>query len=159
MERGRRTSVGIRPQDVPGAADRVEQPPVPGTVDLAAQVADVYVHDVALGVEVQPPHVLGEQRTREDASGIAQEIFEERVLAGGELDAPAAARHLARGGVEREVGQFQDRLPAARGAAPGGAHARGKTAERERVWWGAGGGGGPGPPPRRRGGAARGAST
>src|SRR3989449_2369854 len=91
MESGRRTSVGVRPQHVPGAAHRVEQPRVPRAVDLAAQVADVDVHDVALGVEVQSPHVLGEHRTREDASGIAQEVLEERVLARGELDAPAAA--------------------------------------------------------------------
>jgi hypothetical protein len=60
--------------------------------DLSSQVPHVHVDDVALGVEVKPPHVLRDHLARQDAPGIAQEIFEERVLPRRELDATLAAR-------------------------------------------------------------------
>ena len=53
-------SLGL--EHVAGAAHGVQQALVVGAVDLAPQVADVDVDDVALGVEVQAPDVLGQHR-------------------------------------------------------------------------------------------------
>src|SRR5215510_11522017 len=124
---------GLVLQDVAGSADRVEELPLLRPVDLPAQIADVHVDDVALGVEVEPPHVLDQHRPREDAAGVAHEVLEQRPLARGQLDPAAAALHLARGRVERQVGQPQHRGASLRAAPEQGAHSRQELLERERL--------------------------
>src|SRR2546428_12519840 len=87
----------------------MEQLPLLRAVDLPAQIADVHVDDVALRVEVEPPHVLDQHRPCEDAAGVSHEVFEQRPLPCGVLDPPPGSLDLARGGVEREIGQAQYR--------------------------------------------------
>src|SRR5215471_4073406 len=122
---------GLVLQDVAGSADRVEELLLLRPVDLAAQIADVHVDDVALGVEVEPPHVLDQHRPREDAAGVAHEVLEQRPLARGQLDPAAGPLHLARGRIERQVGQPQDRGAPLRAAPEQGAHSRQELVERE----------------------------
>src|SRR5262245_25647615 len=102
-------------QHVARSPERVEQPPLALAVDLAPEVADVDVDDVALGVEVEAPDVLGDHRPRQHAPHVAEEVLEERVLASGQDDAPLAAGDGAGGGVQGEVAQLEDgrALPAA----------------------------------------------
>src|SRR2546430_1253262 len=70
-----------------------------------AEIADVDVDHVALGVEVEPPDMLGQHGPGEHAAGVAQEVLEQRVLAGRQLDPSAATPDFASARVESEVGQ------------------------------------------------------
>ena len=54
--------------------------------------------------------MLGQHRPREDATGVAHEVLQERVLARRQRDAAGAARDVARGRIEREIGHAQNRL-------------------------------------------------
>ena len=75
-QRVSRVQDGAQPGRQPHGSDRntqpaprhgVEQPPLAGAVDLAPEVADVDVHDIALGVEVEPHTCsasMGRVRTR-----------------------------------------------------------------------------------------------
>ena len=117
---------------VAGAPQRVQEPPVALAVDLAPEIADVDVDDIALGVEVQAPDVLRDHGPRQHAAGIAEEVLEQRVLARGEGDAPAAPRDLSGGGVEVEVDELERRR------ALGGAPAQERADPREELLEGEG---------------------
>ena len=72
-------------------------------VHLRAQVAHVDIDDVGQPLEALVPHVLDDHRAREHAPGIGRQVLQQRVLLGGELDAPAGASHLLREPVDLEV--------------------------------------------------------
>jgi hypothetical protein len=65
-------------ESVAGAADGFD----PIGSDLAAQVADVDIDDVATGVEVVAPYLRQELFSAEDLVGVAAECFGERELPG-----------------------------------------------------------------------------
>src|SRR5262249_19450424 len=109
IENGCTRRSGLQAQHVSRASNRVKQPALALAVDLAAEVADVHVDDVALRVEVEPPHVLGDHGPRQHAVDIAEEVLEQRVLARGERDAARATGGGARGGIEREIVELDNR--------------------------------------------------
>src|SRR5262245_32147411 len=96
-------------ENIARSSDGVDQPQVPGPVDLAAEIADVDVHHVRLRVEVEPPHVLGQLRPALDAPDAAHEELEQRELPDRELHLPGAARYLARRGIEGEIAHLEER--------------------------------------------------
>ena len=105
----------------------------PGAVELAAQVADVDVDDVAAGVEVDAPHRVEELLAREHLARVAHEVLEQRELAARQVDLDVvAARGDAGLGVEREVADGHD-ASRSRALPRGGAHAGGELGERERL--------------------------
>jgi len=97
------------------------------------EVAHVDVDDVALGVEVETPDVLGDHRPAQHAPGVAQEVLEERVLPRRELDATPAARHRACRGIEGEVVEAERRQSALSPAPEQRADARQELLERKRL--------------------------
>src|SRR5947207_10987961 len=93
------------PEHVPDAAHGVQEPALSLLFDPTAEIADIDVDHVALGVEVEPPDMLGQHGPGEHAAGVAQEVLEQRVLAGRQLDPPATTPDFASARVESEVGQ------------------------------------------------------
>src|SRR5262245_31309155 len=120
-------------EHVADPAHRVQEPPLALPLDAAAEISDVDVDHVALRIEVEPPDVLGQHGPRQHAAGVAQEVLEQRVLARRQLDAAGPAPHLAGAGVEREVGQPEDRRGRAASAPKEDAHAREEFLEGERL--------------------------
>src|SRR6476469_4788676 len=80
-------------EHVPDAADRVQQLLLERTIDLLAQAAHEHVDDVGLGIEVVLPHVRQNHRLRNDSSGVAHQVLEQRELAGTKVDCDAATGH------------------------------------------------------------------
>src|SRR3954451_351543 len=72
-------------------------------VELLAQVADVGLEHAGVAAEVVLPHVLEQLGAGEDAARIEQEVAQQAVLGGGEVDRCAVARHLVRVLVEFDV--------------------------------------------------------
>src|SRR5262249_18021231 len=106
IDSGRSTSA-LGGHAVAGAPHGVDQPALALPVDLAPEIAHADVDDVALRIEVEAPHVLGDHRAGEDAADVPEKVVEQGVLAGGEADAPAAPGDLPGGGVEREIGEAE----------------------------------------------------
>ena len=63
-----------------------------GTVNFAAQTVDVDLDQVGKGVELFVPYVFCNFRTPDDSIGVADKIFQQRVLLVSERNAsPGAA--------------------------------------------------------------------
>src|SRR5690625_1012577 len=90
-------------EDVTETADRVDQPALTISLKLAAQVTDVYVHNVGAAF-VLGPYLGLDVEALEHPAGVTGEQFEQLELLGRQLDAPAAAEHLASVQVHHEVG-------------------------------------------------------
>src|SRR5690606_14146057 len=90
-------------QHVPHAADGVDQAPLALALQLAPQVADVDVDDVA-AARVLGPDLLLDLEAVEDLAWVAGEELEQLELLGRELDAPPVAEHLAALEVDHQVG-------------------------------------------------------
>ena len=86
-------------------------------IELLAQVADVGLQHARVAAEVIAPYVVEQLRPGQDPSRIQQQVAQEPVLGGGELDRMRAAVDLAGVLVELEVGEAQ----AARGLLEGSA--------------------------------------
>jgi hypothetical protein len=95
----------------------VDQPRLAAELGLAPEVADVDVERVRGEPEVVAPDPIEDQRTGKDLPGVEQEQLEQRELRARELDPVAAAAHLARPGVEFQVGEAE-RLTRAVARAP-----------------------------------------
>jgi len=95
----------------------VDQVQLGGVLELAPEVADVHVHDVALGVEVEVPHLLEQLGAADDFLGPQQEMFEQLELFGGEFEFLAFDLDLVLQPVELDRPIAQE-LGAARAAAP-----------------------------------------
>ena len=57
-------------------------------VHLFAQIVDLHVDDVGVGVEVQVPDLFGNVDAAYGLALIHQQILQQGILAGGQLDAP-----------------------------------------------------------------------
>src|SRR6266568_4639852 len=66
----------------------------PLSIDLLPKVADVGLHHVALATEVVVPHMVEDLRLAEDPRGVREQVTEELVFGGGEVDGVAAAPQL-----------------------------------------------------------------
>src|SRR5581483_305455 len=91
-------------QDVPRAADGVDEARLAPSFELLAQVPDVDFDHLRLAPEVGAPDAVVDEVAREDLSRMLQEELQELVLGGGEADLAGAAARFARGGVEAQVG-------------------------------------------------------
>src|SRR5579884_812114 len=92
-----------RAQGVADAAHGVDHPRQAGGVYLVAQVVDIGVEDVAAGLRAFGPDAIGELGAREDAVGVAGEVFEQGEFTGGKRDASPGARDFVAGYVHDEV--------------------------------------------------------
>src|SRR5690625_1547129 len=100
--------------------------------ELVAQVAHIHVDDVGAWIEVEAPDPGEELLAAEDLVGVAHELLQQRVFAGGELDRLLPHERPARTHVEGEVSHPQyGRLPRVRGTKPQ-AHASEQLIEGER---------------------------
>src|SRR5216684_4489884 len=99
-----------RLQDVPRPPDRVNQLDLAFAVDDAAEAADVDLDQVREGIEIVVPDVLGDLFAAHDPAGIYREIFEQRVLLGGQGQLVAAARDAMRARIEAKVADLDDRI-------------------------------------------------
>src|SRR3954463_996685 len=116
---GRRSST----QDVPRAADRVQQPRPAAGLELAPQVGDEDLDRVRLREGVVAPDLVEQPLARDDDALVAHQVLEQLELALRELDAALAAVDLMGVGVEREVACGQRGGAARRPAAQQRAHA------------------------------------
>src|SRR6266481_8532929 len=91
-------------EHVAGAALGVQQRSLPGRINLAAQAIDIDFDQIGEGIEVFVPNVLGNFSAADDASGVADEIFEQRIFLVGKRNAAIATSGDLRGGVEGQVG-------------------------------------------------------
>src|SRR3954449_9141758 len=110
---GRRSST----QDVPRAADRVQQSRLAAGLELAAQVGDEDLDRVRLRERVVAPHLVEQALARDDDALVAHQVLEQLELALGELDVALAAADLVGVGVELEVAGDQRGGAAGRTAA------------------------------------------
>ena len=93
-------------------------------IHLVAQAADQHIHNIRLRVEGVVPYVLEDHRLRDDAPGVAQEVFEQGELSRLQFDSFAVARDLAREQIELQAAATQRRRFAClRGAADERLHA------------------------------------
>src|SRR5712692_11816415 len=92
-----------------------------------------YTSTTLLGVEVEPPDLLGEHGPREHPARAAHEVLEQRVLARGQAHAPCPAAHLASGRIKRQVAHAEHRARALPTAPEEGAHPGQKLLEGERL--------------------------
>src|ERR1700691_5912623 len=86
---------GLRVERIAQPAHRADQLGVVAFVDLAPEMADIDIHDIREPFERLVPDFLNNHAARQDAAGIEEEIFQQRILLGAELDAPAVALDLA----------------------------------------------------------------
>src|SRR3954447_7109832 len=115
---GRRSST----QDVPRAADRVQQSRLAAGLELAPQVGDEDLDGVRLRERVVAPDLVEQPLARDDDALVAHQVLEQLELALGELDVALAAADLVRVRVEREIARGQRGGAARRAAAQQGAH-------------------------------------
>src|SRR6478752_2013552 len=94
-------------QDVPRAADRVQEPGLATCLELAAEVRDEDLDGVRGGERVVAPDLLEEALARHDDPLVAHQVLEQLELALGELDDALAAQDLVRVGVQRQVAHDQ----------------------------------------------------
>src|SRR5690348_1167211 len=92
-----------RLHDVSDAPDRVDQLRLAAMVDLLAQPCDHDVDDVRSRIEVVVPGVLGDQGARHDATVMAHQVLQHRILLGGQLDRAPGADDFAAARVERQI--------------------------------------------------------
>src|SRR6478752_1467282 len=104
-------------QDVPRAADRVQEPGLATRLELAAEVRHEDLDRVRGGERVVAPDLFEEALARHDDPLVAHQVLEQLELALRQLDHAIATRDLVRVRVQREVGDDQ-RGGAARRAAP-----------------------------------------
>src|SRR3954468_1082067 len=116
---GRRSST----QDIPRAADRVQQSRLAAGLELAPQVGDEDLDGFRLRERVVAPDLVEQPLARDDDALVAHQVFEQLELALGELDVALAAAHLVGVGVELQVARGQRGGAARRPAAQQRAHA------------------------------------
>src|SRR5689334_4696214 len=93
-------------EHVSDLADRADQRRA-DRIELPAQVADVGLDDVRVAGEVVLPHVLEDLALREHPPRVVQEVAQEGVLGGGQIDPGVAAVHLMAILVESDVGEAE----------------------------------------------------
>src|SRR3954452_5210669 len=131
----RRHRIGMRSstEDVPRAADRVQQARLAGALELAAEGRDEALDGVGGRERVVAPHLLEQPLARHDDALVAHEVLEQLELALGQVDGPLAARDLVRVGVQRQVGDDERRAAAGRAAAQERAQAGAQLLALERL--------------------------
>jgi len=74
-------------------------------VELGAQAPHRHIDDIGVAVKVHVPHMLGDQRARDDLAEVAHEVIEQRVFLRRQIDALAGAQRVVFGvaGVGRRV--------------------------------------------------------
>src|SRR3954452_14649050 len=110
-------------EDVPRAADRMEEPRLATGFQLPSQVGHEDLDRVGDRERVVAPHLVEQLLARDDQALVAHEVLEQLELALRELDPPLAARDLVGVRVEHEVADAQRRHAARRAAAQQRAHA------------------------------------
>jgi hypothetical protein len=115
--RRQRTGMRSSTQDVPRAADRVQQPRLAVGLELATHVRDEDLDGVRRRERVVAPHLLQKALARDDDALVAHEVLEELELALRQLDLAGAAADLVRVGVQRQVADDEGRRAAGRAAA------------------------------------------
>src|SRR5919106_1418189 len=84
----RRRPNALRAEDISNTAHGVQQLLFEGPIDLVPQAADQDVDDIRLWIEVVLPDVRQDHRLRDDAPGVAHQVFEQRKLARPEFHGP-----------------------------------------------------------------------
>src|SRR5262245_976710 len=81
---------------IPHAPDGVNELHWKVPVHLRTHTTHQHVDDVCLGIEMVIPDMLEDHRFRDDTPSVAHEIFEQRQLAGLQVEALVSARDLMR---------------------------------------------------------------
>src|ERR1700754_727034 len=87
-------------------------------VDLVPDIADVYVYDIRVGIEIYIPYIDGQVSPGNDPVFIAQQVFQQLKLLGGKPDLQTGAMDLFIVEVHFEVGSPED-IPNGHGGAGG----------------------------------------
>src|ERR1700680_498061 len=95
---------------MPGAANRTDQLGAEAAVNLAAQAADMGLHNLGLRVKVKLPDVLQQHGASYNPAGVTHEIFEKLELLRLQLDPLPRARNAALEEIDLEIGDTQYRL-------------------------------------------------
>src|SRR6185436_17233404 len=93
-------------EDIAHAAHGVDQRLGERLVDLRAQTSDVDVDDVRASVEVHVPHLLGDQRPRQDVARVAREQREEQELLRRQVQSMPCPRGAVPDEIDLEVGDL-----------------------------------------------------
>src|SRR5450759_432480 len=100
-----RRSDSSRPEDIADSPDGVKHCSV--LIHLAAQAMDEDVHDIGLRIEAVVEDVFEDHGLGDRAIGVAHEVFEQRELAGLQLNLLAAALHVAREQIQGQVAHYE----------------------------------------------------
>src|SRR4051812_38329209 len=105
-----RRNLFIRCQHIPGITHRSQQRPLRVRLDLLPQLADVYIHNIRLRIEMIVPDVLQQHGAGHHLAGVAHQVLEELELLGLQRDRAGAPRSLTRQEVDMKVTDTQTRL-------------------------------------------------
>src|SRR3989442_15881490 len=108
-------------EDIPNTPDRVQKFPLKWAIDFFPQPAHEHVDDVRLRIEVVFPHVRQDHSLRDDLTGIAHQVLEQREFARPQIDRLAISRDAARQKIEYQI---LDRQRGRLGRAAGSPHER-----------------------------------
>src|SRR5699024_6344800 len=94
-------------QTVTLATYGVLQGRVIGNAEFGAQVTDMHVDDVGLGVKMVVPDIFQQHGARDQLAGMLHQVFEQFELTRAQINSAAAARDLACQSVELQIGNGQ----------------------------------------------------
>src|SRR5690242_5346039 len=100
----RRVPVG---QHVADAADGVEERSRPTAVELTPHAGDQHVYRVADRIEVVIPHVGQDLGAAQHPARVSEQVLDQGVLAGAQLDRCPAPTYLPGGYLELEIGEAE----------------------------------------------------
>ena len=122
----------VDPQRVPDTAHRPQQAVPLELGELPPEVADVQVDDVRVDVRLRSPDRVEDLLPRDDPTLVADEVGEQRELAGRQVDGPRR-RPARRGAPRRARGRRPRAGPARRRPAAGRGRGCGRAAPRRRT--------------------------
>src|SRR6478672_13084063 len=99
----RNDGLSIGDQPVADAAHGLERGPPERHVDLAPEIPDVDLDDVAIASEVVAPHLIEQIPLGPNIAGSSQQRFEQIEFARGELHRHVTARAMTTARIDREV--------------------------------------------------------
>src|ERR1700761_5299200 len=70
-------------ENIPHAADGMDQRPLAFAVYFITQTVDLHIHDVGSGIDAHAPHAIQDHRTSHDPPGITHQVFQKREFLGG----------------------------------------------------------------------------
>src|SRR5687767_6511222 len=94
-------------EDIAHASNGLDQLLLVRIIDLRSQPPHVHVDDVGLAVEIHVPHLLGDQRARQDFAGVSRQQTQQREFLGCQIQSLAGAMRFVLAEVDHQIADYQ----------------------------------------------------